>query len=496
MIENSSGTLAPMGGTAVLSRPALTPAAVRSSWWDRMWPAGWGVLVGAALFGLAHRTMPDDALITLSFARNVAEHGCWCLSAGVESNTATSPLNVWLLAAVVWMTGHAFWAAGAVLCLSLASIAVWMRRLGGTAAAVLGPLAIGAAPVFVSAIGMETVLVAAVLVGLVRYAIERRWTVTGVLVAAAWLARPDAIVPAVAIVLAAALVLRAPRLLVALPLGALIAAPWAVFSWWHFGSVWANSVAVKWANGAWGGRPLTDVTFFWEQWPLATVITVTTMAVGAVATAIAIGLRRWPAALIGIGGAAHLGALAASASTPPIFYYVGPSLAGLTLATVLLCCARRATVAVPAGLVVVSLVVLALNGGWWARGVAPIRENWATDEQYAAIARDLPTDGVVLGGEIGGLAFYCADRCRVVDPVLSDPGRTDVLVAKWQRMHPTISTLNYRHYRPGPIIPVRYRVHAGVAAPGPGPSWPITRNPGRYQWATLEVVEDPQQIAN
>jgi hypothetical protein len=488
-----------MGGTVVLTRPALDtlPVQHRTSWWQRLWPGLWGAGLGVALFVLAQRTMPDDALITLSFARNVAEHGCWCLSSGVESNTATSPLNVWLLAAVVLLTGHAFWAVAAVLAGSLSLISVWMRRLGGAPAAALGPLVIASAPLFASAVGMETVLVAAVLVGLVRFASDVRTVATGVLVAAAWLVRPDVIVPAVAIVVAATLIHRAPRLLAALPLGGILALPWAAFSWWHFGSAWANSVAIKWANGAWGGRPITDITFFWQQWPLVTVVTVAALALGAVATLVAVGLRCWPAALLGIGGAAHLGALATQ-DTPPIFYYAGPSLAGLTLALVVLCCRvrPRLALAAPAALVVAGLVVLALNGSWWARGIAPIRENLATDAEYAAIARDLPTDGVVLGGEIGGLAFYCADRCHVVDPVLSDPGRSDVLVSRWIIEHRKLSALNYRRYRPTPIIPVRYRVIAGLDAPGAGPSWPITRNPGWYQWATLEPASDPLQVHN
>jgi hypothetical protein len=488
-----------MGGTAVVARPTSIVAGDpprRARWGRAVWPPAWGAGLGVALFVLAYRSMPDDALITLSFARNLAEHGCWCLSAGVESNTATSPLNVWLLAAVIWVTGHAFWAAAAVLCLSLAAIAVWMRRLGGASAAVLGPLVIASAPLFASAVGMETVLVAAVLVGLVRYATEQRVILTGVMVAAAWLARPDVLVPALVVVVGAALAYRAARLLAALPLGGLLAAPWVLFSWWHFGSAWANSVAIKWANGAWGGRPITDVSFFSERWPLLTVVTVGAMATGAAATVLSVWRRCWPAALLGLAGAAHLAALATQ-DTPPIFYYAGPGLAGLSLAVVVLSArARRWALVVPAALVVAGLVVLADNGGWWARGIAPIRENLATDAEYAAIARDLPTDGVVLGGEIGGLAFYCADRCHVVDPVLSDPGRSDVLVSRWIAEHRKLAALNYRRYSPPPIIPVRYRVHVGVATPGPGPSWPTTRNPGVYQWATLEPPTDPLQLAN
>lgn len=439
--------------------------------------------------------MPDDALITLSFARNLAEHGCWCLVDGVESNTATSPLNVWLLAGVVRLTGHAFWAAAAVLAASLAAIGTWMRTLGGGPAAVLAMALVTTSPIFASAVGLESALVAAVLVGLVRYAVDGRWLATGVLLAAAWFARPDLVIPAFVVVGGGALLARGPGLLRSLPVALLLVAPWAAFSWWHFGSIWANSVAVKWANGSWGGHTLTDVAFFAGQWPLVTLITVATLLGGLAATVLALirGLRG--PALLGTAGLAHLVALSLT-ETPPIFYYVAPALSGLAMALVLVAVRSRAAVVVPVGLVLLSVGCLVAVGGWWAAGIPPIRQNWATNAQYAAIAAELPTDGVVLGGEIGGLAFYCHDRCAVVDPVLSDPGRTDVLVSRWRQMHPDIARVNYARYVAPPRIPVRYRLHTGLVEPGPGPSWPITRNPGIDQWATLEPARDPFMVSN
>ena len=65
---------------------------------DAWWWAIPGALVAAAVFYVAHRGLVDDAYITLSYARNVAEHLHWGMIPAVESNTATSPLNVMMLA--------------------------------------------------------------------------------------------------------------------------------------------------------------------------------------------------------------------------------------------------------------------------------------------------------------------------------------------------------------------------------------------------------------
>ncbi len=488
-----------MGGTALLDRPV--PSGTRNGDRRERWLlpallAVWGAALGAVLFAVAYRAIPDDGLITAAFARNVAEHGCWCLTAGIEANTATSPLHVWLLAVVTWVAGHPLWALAAVLMASLAAVAVWVRDLAGIPAGVLAPLLLASSPVFASAVGMETFLVAAVLVGVVRFAARRRWAVAGAFVGLAWLARPDVLIPAAVAYTVLAVTARTWRAWRGAPVAAIVVAPWTVFSWMHFGSAWANSATVKWANGAWNGATITDWSFFYSQWPAVTIVTATTMGLGVAAGLVALATRMWSAVAFAAAGTAHLAALSI-ATTPPIFYYLGPSLGCFTVTMVLVASRTRVALFVPVAVAAACVAVLVGNGAWWDRGIAPIRQNWGTDQQYAAIAAGLPRDGWVLGGEIGGLAYYCADHgCKVVDPVLSDPGRTDVLVAKWRREHPTLSAINYRNYQPPAPIPVTYRLRFGAAEPGPGPSWPITRNPGIDQWAVLEVAPDPLQQAN
>ena len=80
----------------------------RRSSGNKLPPVWWavpGALVGAVVIYVAHRGLIDDAYITLSYARNVAAHLHWGLIPTEESNTATSPLNVILLAVATWIAG-------------------------------------------------------------------------------------------------------------------------------------------------------------------------------------------------------------------------------------------------------------------------------------------------------------------------------------------------------------------------------------------------------
>lgn len=447
----------------------------------RGWPAAWGASLGTLLFLVARRAMPDDALISLSYARNLAEHGQWALSTGIEAHTATSPLNIGLLAGLHLATGgRAFVAAGLLLCACLAVVAMLLRRLGGAFPALTGPALLASSPVLSSSVGLETFLTAAVLVALVTVAVEGRWVCSGLLVAAAVLTRPDLVVPAAAVV--GLLALCHLRLLAAPLVGAAAAAPWLLFSWWHFGSAWPHTVAVKMAAGAWPQGSITTVSYFYGAFPAATVVTLATFTAGLAATAWALWHGQWPAAALGTGGAAHLVALAVQ-DTPPIEYYLAPGVIGLGLALVL--AVRGVWRGVPLAIVAGAVALSVGHGSLWSEGLAPMRQNWATNDQYAAIAAGLPADGVVLSTtEIGALAFYCQDRgCTVIDPILADPGSTDRYVARWRTAHPW-AEVNFVHYEPAAPLPVGYRLTFGPADPWPG-DWPITRAPGVHQVARL-----------
>jgi hypothetical protein len=158
------------------------PELGRRDWWS----AGFGAVAGAAVFAAARHGLSDDSYITLDYARTLAEHGQWGMVGGLTSNTATSPLNVWLLAAGIVATGRPVLAMGALLVVTLAAVGWWGARLGGTLGlsrilpvALVGLLA--TSPLLVANVGLETYLGATLLVGVARYAVAGRPVVTGAL---------------------------------------------------------------------------------------------------------------------------------------------------------------------------------------------------------------------------------------------------------------------------------------------------------------------------
>ena len=91
--------------------------------------AAGGAVAAGLVFLVAHTALPDDAYITLNYARNLAEVGRWGMLADRPSNTATSPLNVWLLAAGTLVTGRPVLAVGLVLVACLGLVGWWSARL-------------------------------------------------------------------------------------------------------------------------------------------------------------------------------------------------------------------------------------------------------------------------------------------------------------------------------------------------------------------------------
>src|ERR1700758_4928325 len=100
-----------------------------------LWWAIPGALIGAAMFYVAQRGLVDDAYITLSYVRNVAEHLHWGMIPAAESNTATSPLNVMLLAIATWITAvmgtmRPVLGLGILIVVLSAAMAAWAAQIG------------------------------------------------------------------------------------------------------------------------------------------------------------------------------------------------------------------------------------------------------------------------------------------------------------------------------------------------------------------------------
>jgi hypothetical protein len=412
-------------------------------------------VLGLVLFWVARPALMDDAYITLSYARNLAEHGQWALTTGLPNNTATSPLNVLLLAALTVVTGSAVVAAGVLLAVCLA-VAAWVRTLAGPAAGVAATLLLAGAPVLNSAIGLEMYLVAALLGGVVRYAVRGPWWAAGICAGLLALARPDTAVMAVVV-----LAVCAPRRAVpALGVAAATGAPWVVWCWWSFGDLVPRTLAIK---AAMFGDPiglLGWVRYCWVWFPAASAVTTATLLAGLVAFGAATSDRDRAGVAVGAAGLVHLLVLVL-VPTGGAFYYLAPAVAAWTLGVVLVAARRRGWWFVAVPLAVAGLLVA--GGVPWADGFAPIRGNTATTAEYAAVAATLPP-GVVYStsspdiggiGEVGVLAFFAPPGTQMVE-FLSDPGRGAVYVRQWQATHPHLGWL-YDDDVPPPL-PATHRV--------------------------------------
>jgi hypothetical protein len=487
-----------------IDRPTgVPPTARRRPAWVG---AAFGAVAGGVLFLLAYRGMPDDSYITLDYARNLAEHGHWGLTLHRDANTATSPLNVWLLAAGILVSGgRPVVAAGLVLVLSTALLGGWAAGLAdelGRRRSVVVGLVVGlvvTSPIFASVVGMESFLAAALLVGVARYAAPRRAVAAGVVTGLAVLCRPDLAVPAV--VLLAVLFLgaapRAPRrMLLAWGVAAVVVLPWHVFSWFALGGFVPDTLVIKtggaFPNGeVFGNGPL----FFAQRWPVAMVLVFAVVAAG-LATLVASGLA-WArgsgrladrvVVACGVAGLAHYAVYAAMGVSSYIWYYC-PSLGLLTVCAALGAAelSARRIGALTAALAVVAGAGVGLQtalGVPWSQPA--LFGNWATSGQYLAAGEQLgravpPGRSVLAPGEIGALAYGC--RCDIVDG-FSDHARLMALVTQREATAGPVGRFLLRldtlHADRSPVRPTD---HVLRYVKGTGPGWPTDvpgRGPGR-----------------
>lgn len=376
------------------------------------------------MISLTRSAMGDDSWITLDYARSLAENGHWGLLPDRTANTATSPLNVWLLAAGLLATGRPVLAVGAVLVTAFGAIGFWgaeiAHRVGasrGLPYLLVGLLA--TSPLLVSTVGMETYLGAAVLIGLASYAVANRWVPVGVLAGVAVLARPDLAVPA-GVVLSVLLTAHRWRAAV---LAAAVALPWHLWSWFVLGGLVPDTFAFKTvkASGQRLDMATSIVTYYWVRMPITTVVTAI-LVLGGMACAAwwtvggrATSRRGRTAITAVIAGTAHWVALEVIGAYPQGWYF-GPLVVGSALAiAVTAASTARSARPIVGAYCMVALLTAGVGGVPW--GAASMNSNWAHPSEYARIGTEV---GTVVGsatvaspGEIGELAYFC--RCAIVD---------------------------------------------------------------------------------
>jgi hypothetical protein len=448
-------------------------------------------LLGVAVFALTRTSMVDDAYITLTYAKTLGLHGEWGMVEGLQSNTATSPLNVQLLGGATALVRDAVLATGVVLVLLLALAGWLLHRIGEAIdvppwrSVLLGLLTLATSPLLLSTVGLESYLAAVLVLAAVAMLLERRPVLVGVVGGLLVLTRPDLLV------FGGLAVLVAGRGWWKAALAALgVTVPWFAWSWWNLGSAVPDSVLLK-AGMPWGHwNYWTGPELWWTWFPLAVALTAVPAAVGMLAIPFWIRRRLWPAGLMLGGGAIAHAALFVAMETAPFHWYYAPAASGLALLAALSIArlpGRWFRVLAPVSLTFVVVCGVSVANDGIPRDRAPIGSNWASARQYQAIAAELPRGSTVQSpGEIGTLAYYC--DCRVLDS-FADPGQIAVLLHQRRAAAaPTMQwllDLNYQRFEPGPPQRIEYTMPVWALPPDGAPmvgSWGDGRG-----WALLPV---------
>ncbi|RBY77809.1 hypothetical protein DQ238_14195 [Geodermatophilus sp. TF02-6] len=465
-------------------------------------------VVAAACFLVVRRSLIDDTYITLSYARNLAEHLHWGLTPFRTANSATSPLNVLVLGAAAFVVRDPVWGLGVTFVLLSATQTWGLCRLAGLlrlprAAAVGAAALLLLSPLMLSIVGMEMTLALTLLVWAVVATVEGRPVSFGVLTAALVLTRMDLLVFPLALWLGSRELRR--RTVPVVATAVVVALPWYVFSWLALGALIPDTLVLKTsATFAWGPWHFASGwRLYLERFPVATLLSAVPALVGLAALVAWFAGRAWrvprfaglgPVATVGVGGVAH--AVAYSVLAPPPFHwYYAPSVGALTIVAALATGAVavdrgagaagagvrsrwRPRVVVPlglAGLLLATDVAFVVQRGLpWE--MPPVTTNWATAVDYLRIGEDLQTrlgDEVVRSpGEIGTIAYAC--RCDIVD-AFSDRG---TLVPEIDRREAEAGTLmrwllrlNFANLdRPPAAVPDVALVYTPGASGG---EWPV-----------------------
>ena len=431
----------------------------------RTWFALLGLAAAVFFYLLLIRTaLIDDAFITLRYAKTLLQSGTWGFYPGHISNTATSPLNVLLLALFSIATGSP---RDSVVWLTLTEfivLAVFLRGIGKVLGlrlfALLAFVGLICNPLLMSTLGLESVLFATLLVGALYFYTVSRFDAMALACALLTLTRPDGILFFAICVLAGPTNLR--MRIRTLGIYALYLSPWYLFSWFELGSIVPDTLIIK-LNQSWGHYTfINGVLLYLRHYPLETILSFLFAPFATLA------LRRpirslGPCVYVLTAYAVLYYTAYSLLGVPPYhWYYVPVVLCIVLLGALAAAQLLRDTAGIswrkchPAAVVALVLPVAGVAALFVRDGV-PLREawihtNWATHAQYRSVGEWLRNKHAgetgSSDGEIGTISYYC--DCMLRDE-FSERNWLDARVQLSQNgttLRALVNRINYWFYAP------------------------------------------------
>lgn len=400
-----------------------------------------GLVTALVIYARSFRhTFVDDAYIQFQYARTLAASGTWGFYAGHPANTATSPLNVVLLAGGTLLTGSAVRTAVLLTGVELAAL-LWIllrlsRHLYGDAFfALFAFCAIATNLLIVSTFGLESLLYIVLLAAAVTMMLEQRRTLMMLLAAFVTLARPDGVLLAILLLIA-----TRPRAREVAQLAAVYVVsvtPWFLYSWITLGSFVPDTLVIKIQQHAWGHSTFFNgIRLYFDRFPYETVATLALAPLCFMPIWRCSTMVKRLVAILGAYAAIHFAAYSLLGVPPYHWYYihqVAPLLliasTGATYWSTRLRRQFPATAWLLPFLPALGLVVVLAREGFPLRE-APINTNWATAATYRAVGLWLRDNleaqtPIAIYGEIGTVAYY-SDQMLVNE--FSDMSVADTLI--------------------------------------------------------------------
>lgn len=435
---------------------------------------------------LFRNALIDDAFITLRFVKTLLSSGTWGFFPGTVANSATSPLNILLLAGVSLFVGPTLHAAVWLYLIALLGTAILLVQLslrltGSQLHGWLATFALVFNPLLISTMGLESILFGAFLVLAIYCFHTQRWILLGGALGLLTLCRPEGALFFLVFLLF--IPDHRARLRAAMTYGLSIA-PWYLFSWLFLGSLVPDTFFIKTEQEGWyqwdffNGIP----SLYYYVYTAGTMLSFVFLPLFGLLfhkriKENSVLVLIWMAGLIHFVGYSAL-------RVPPFHWYYAPQVITIilfgSLALGVLYQSSRAAwqrsiwgtlTAMYFFIPLAGMALLLTRDSFMVREM-PIHSNWGTHEQYREIGlwlNERHGTGTIrlVAGEIGTLAYYC--DCRLLDRFSDRRWLQDQI--KDRVSHPGIVTtlwrINFAFYSPPEFPPDDYVLRAYFAEPVP-----------------------------
>ena len=430
-------------------------------------------------FHLFRHTLIDDAFITLQYVKTLLTSGTWGFFPGYTANSATSPLNVFLLSVIGLVTGPTIEAVMVLSTLCFLLIAVCLtdvsRQLTGTVT--FGWLAVCALlfnPLLISTLGLESILFLTLFVISIYGYQTQKWDLLGLTLGLLTLTRADGVLFSLVFLVFLPTAKIKLRFILLFWLCIL---PWYVFSWIHLGSLIPDTFFIKTNQGTWQTWDYFNgiTSLYYRVYPEETILSFIFLPL----VLLLLNRKTQSMTILSITGLAGLLHFIGYSllRVPPFHWYYVPQVTVIILlgSFGLGALYRKANLAwrrrflIPMTVICFLIPMLGMTHilarDHFAAREMPIHSNWATYEQYKAIGLWLKQEHTrepirLVASEIGTLSYYC--DCYLLDR-FSDRSWLKDYISKIESksgIMPFLYQLNFTFYSAPTFPPEKYILQA------------------------------------